>query len=206
MTGTPSTPLTCGTDPQQLLDQVGDGRGSDLDDHQAGCPHCQQALRIYRRLWAPFEILAAQTVRAPRGMASRAVAWIRAVYDDTTATPLPITGLPPGLPGTATVTTRVVIRCARLAAEQVDGVRLALSELSTSPPAAHSGSDPGRGQAPEEDIVLVMTVAAEHGHDLHALGRRIRTAVDDALRSLTGRTPRSIDVHIDDVLTTAGPG
>ncbi len=44
-----------------------------------------------------------------------------------------------------------------------------------------------------------VTLAADYGTDLVALGGRIRTEVANRVRDLTGLEPVAVTVHIDDV-------
>ena len=48
-----SATLPCGADVDLLLEQVADGRGTDLDDHQQECVHCQAAIAEVGALWQP---------------------------------------------------------------------------------------------------------------------------------------------------------
>jgi uncharacterized alkaline shock family protein YloU len=48
---------------------------------------------------------------------------------------------------------------------------------------------------------VAITLAADFGQDLVALGARIRTAVADGIRATTGLEPVAVIVHVDDVFT-----
>lgn len=196
------TLLPCGVEPADLLAQVCDGRGGELTAHQAGCPHCQAELERCRGLWAPFDGLAREPVRAPQAVVARALEWVREMAGDRPQeSRFPLDNLPDrgtGPAGESWVSARVVIRSARLAAEQVDGVRVALGHLVSAPPGparlrSSSGSEDGR-------TVLEVAIAADYGQDLHALAERIRVRVATEVRELTGRSPTAVDVLVDDVL------
>ncbi|GAA4921953.1 putative alkaline shock family protein YloU [Actinomycetospora succinea] len=201
--------LPCGTDSASLLTQVCEGRGSELTEHQAACPHCQAELRRCRELWSPVDGLAREPVRAPQAVVARALAWVREMAgDQPQAARFRMADLPDGRTGPAGeswIAARVVIRSARLAAEQVDGVRVALGHLVAAPSATSSAAPPQVGSpAPDgsqdERTVLEVAIAADYGQDLYALAERIRVRVVDEVRQLTGRAPTAVDVLVDDVL------
>jgi uncharacterized alkaline shock family protein YloU len=48
--------------------------------------------------------------------------------------------------------------------------------------------------------VVAITLAADYGQDLEALGTRIRIVVADGIRAVTGLEPVAVQVHVDDVL------
>ena len=111
-----------------------------------------------------------------------------------------------GLRGQSWATARVVVCAARLAAQGVRGVRLALGRLEDPSipvpapyPAAGSGAGPGVG---EPGVAVAMTVVADYGQDLHALAERIRARVIEGVGVYLGACPVSVSVHIDDVFPT----
>lgn len=205
--------LPCGADTDALLDQISGGHDEETP-HQRGCPHCRAALEEYRRLWAPVDALADEVVRAPRAVLDRALARVRAVADN------PAAGLleSDGLPGSTWIAARVVVGCARSAAEEVDGVRAALGRLSPEvvPPDAGVGVVGDavadlRAATPGETRVAVglaggtavveLTLAASYGRDLPALGRTVRALVARRVRETTGLHTVTVDVHVDTVFS-----
>ncbi|MCW2528113.1 MAG: hypothetical protein JWM76_2973 [Pseudonocardiales bacterium] len=74
----PPHQLTCGADTDDLLEQVADGKGTQLTDHQRGCQYCQAALVEYTELWAPVARAAALPVVAPVGAAAALIAGVMA--------------------------------------------------------------------------------------------------------------------------------
>ena len=215
--------LRCGADVDELLDQVASGRGHQRDAHQAGCPHCQAALAEYDRLWAPGREVADATVRAPDSVLEEAIRRIRGTVAD------PGYGTLPGPTGTTRISARVVVVTARQSAQDIAGVRIALSKLVTAgttptdlhpveqPPSEQdrptheepSGSDdrsrPGGARVVAgvagRSTAIEVTLAADYGTDLLALGERIRAHVADRVRDLTGLDPVTVTVNIDDVFT-----
>lgn len=180
--------LPCGASVDDLLAQVTEGdRGRTA--HQRRCPHCTAALAEYRRLWAPVDELAREAVHPPDGVMQQVLRRIYAASDHSRY------GVIPTPRGATRIAEQIVAVTARLSAEQIPGVRAALS---------HS-ADPDPGAGVQAGLVggstaLRITVAASYGEDLHALADRVRAAVADAVRSLTGLDPVEISVLVDDVL------
>ncbi|MFG1928990.1 Asp23/Gls24 family envelope stress response protein [Cryptosporangium sp. NPDC048952] len=185
--------LPCGADIDELIEQVATGRGADRTAHQETCPHCQAALAEYGRLWAPVHELADQQVRAPDSIVADVLRQIRGISVHTSW------GVLPAQQGETRIADRVVAVTARVVTEQVPGVRAALT--------SSRGADPA--ETPEPEVIagvsgistaLRITVAASYGLDLNDLAERIRRAVTDRVRELTGLQPVEVSVDIDDVL------
>ena len=187
--------LPCGADIDALLEQVSAGRGDQRDAHQAGCPHCTAALSEYDRLWAPVRRTAHTEVRAPDSVLADALRRLRNVTSD------PDHGSIVGPEGITRISGRVVVVVARETAQEIDGVRVALTSLTSG--AATASSDEGvrvvAGIAGRSTAVEV-SLAADFRADLVALGERVRTTVAARVRDLTGLDPVAVTVHIDDVL------
>lgn len=179
--------LPCGRDLDGLVEQVADGTGARLDDHQRSCPHCRAALVEIDALWEPVRAVAAHRPPAPTGRldtaldaAMRRVGAVRGGSDrDGVGVGEQFTHLD-DRDGRTTVAARVVIVLARHLAAGVPGVRAALSRLVTGPGV---------------EIVL----AASYGVDLVSLGDRIRDTVARGVREQTG-LELAVRVVVDDVL------
>lgn len=192
--------LPCGRDIDALVEQVADGAGGRRDAHQRSCPHCQAALAEFERLWAPVRAVSDHRPRAPEGLLDEALRSIRGVAAD------PEFGRIESDRGRTRVSARVVVALARHLASRVPGVRVALSRLV----AAGEGPETSViDDGPEPEVtagvvggstVVAITLAADYGQDLEALGTRIRTVVADGIRALTGLEPVAVQVHVDDVL------
>jgi hypothetical protein len=98
----------------------------------------------------------------------------------------------------------VVVALARHLASRVPGVRVALSRLV----ALGGGPETSLVAGPGPEVVagvaggstvVAITLAADYGQDLVALGARIRTVVADGIRASTGLEPVAVIVHVDDV-------
>lgn len=182
--------LACGRSRDALLEQVAEGRGGDRDAHQRGCVHCQAGLGEYDRLWSPLRELAAEKVTAPEGRIDEALARIRGAVEDPGYAVLRSAG------GVTRVAARVVVVAARNSAQDVPGVRVALSRALTGR-AGDSGVLAGVAGA---STAIEITLAADYGRELHVLGEQVRRAVVARVRRLTDLEPVQVTVIIDDVL------
>ncbi|MGA8456816.1 MAG: hypothetical protein WB800_15535, partial [Streptosporangiaceae bacterium] len=77
-----SATLPCGADVDVLLEQVADGRGAELDDHQQECVHCQAAIAELAALWQPVTELAGDPVPAPPGITATVMSQIQTLVRD----------------------------------------------------------------------------------------------------------------------------
>lgn len=208
--------LTCGRGVADLLDQVAEGRAGILDAHQERCPHCRAALVEYERLWAPVLEMAAERPAAPVSVLDRALRSLRRTLEH------PDYGVLASADGLTLVSARVVVVAAREAAEQVTGVRVALSRSRRDqaddggpvdggpdtdgpddgePDAGATGAAKVEAGVAGRTAALEITLAADYGSDLVELGDRVRTAVTEQVRALTGLEPDHVLVVVDDVLT-----
>ena len=189
--------LACGRDVQGILDQVAEGRAAELDAHQSGCLHCRAALAEYDRLWSPVRELAAERVEAPASVLEVALEKIRQVVEHADH------GLLGSAEGLTRISVRVVVAIARRSAQEVPGVRVALSRYRPGP-----GAEGGTAAASPRAAAGVtggtttveVTLAADYGTDLVDLGDRVRRAVAARVCELTGMEPASVSVVVDDVL------
>lgn len=195
--------LPCGTDPDALVDRVADPVGAGAETaaeaaHRATCPHCRAALEEFGRLWSPVSALADEVVAAPDAVIERALARVRTVAENPAVGRVePTLG---DLPGTTWLSARVVVACARLAAEDVEGVRAALGRVG----GVHATGD---RTSPRVEVglaggtaVVELTVAATWPRDLTALGAEIRARVVEEVRAVTGLRSVTVDVHVDVLL------
>jgi uncharacterized alkaline shock family protein YloU len=191
--------LPCGRDTDALVAQVADGAGDRLDAHQRTCPHCQAALAEFDRLWAPVRAVSDHRPQAPEGLLDEALRSIRGVAAD------PEFGRIEDDRGRTRVSARVVVALSRHLASRVPGVRVALSRLVVAGGGPVTSVIGGPGPEVTAGVVggstvVAITLAADYGQDLEALGTRIRTVVADGIRAVTGLEPVSVQVHVDDVL------
>lgn len=180
-------PLPCGRDADTILEQVADGRAGERDAHQQDCPHCQAALGEYDRLWAPVRASAAEPVTVPDSVLETALGRIRATMAH------PDFGLLESTQGVTRISARVVVAAARRGAQRVPGVRVALSRHLDDTDSRVTAGVAGHSTA------IQVTLAADYGHDLVALGEHVRRAVTETVHRLTGLEPSQVTVVIDDV-------
>lgn len=178
--------LPCGRDVRGVLEQVAEDRAHEYDAHQQGCPHCRAALAGYDRLWAPVRELAAEQVEAPDSILEAALEQVRLALEHTD------NGLFRDEGGLTRIASRVVVLIARQSAQEVPGVRVALSR--------HGPGDGVQAGATGASTAVQVTVAADFGLDLVELGDRVRAAVAARIRELTRLEPAAVTVVIDDVL------
>lgn len=174
----PGAVLPCGTEVDALVDQIHAGRTGTRDEHQRHCPHCRAALAQYEPIFAPVRTLAAEPVRAPSSSIDQTLARLRRGRADDPEPWQVDVGR-----GRTRVAERVVVACARRAAEDVPGVHVALVRAS---------SDAG--------VALQVTVAAAWGQNLRALGDRVRREVAAEVAEQTGVVATSVSAVIDTVV------
>lgn len=199
----PAESLPCGRSVDDVLDQVAEGRGTDRDAHQAQCPHCQAALSEYERIWAPVRELGDERVKAPDSILETALAQIRRAIEH------PDYGVITSSDGLTRVSARVVVVAARQGAQQVPGVRVALSKHlaevpgEPGPPGVPVDGDPAEDVAAGvtgSSAAVQITLAADYGTDLVRLGELVRSSVTSSVREITSLEPAQVTVIIDDVL------
>lgn len=199
---TPDAPtegrLTCGREAAALVAQVAEGRSDRPDAHQRDCPYCQAALAEFDRLWAPVRAVSAHRPRAPEGLLDDALRSIRGVAAD------PEYGSIVDARGRTRISAQVVVALARHLASRVPGVRVALSRLVAAGEGPETSLDGGHDPEVVAGVaggstVVAITLAADLGQDLVALGARIRATVADGIRASTGLEPVAVLVHVDDV-------
>ncbi|MEU9818313.1 Asp23/Gls24 family envelope stress response protein [Pseudonocardia alni] len=183
--------LPCARSRDEVLDQVARGDAATLDPHQDECVHCRAALAEYDRLWSPMRELAAERVEIPEAGIEAALARLRGAIEDTDYATLR------GPQGTTRVAARVVVVAARHSAQEVPGVRVALSRELTGP---HDTDSEVHVGVAGTSTVIEITLAADYGRSLHQLAADVRSAVTDRVRHLTDLDPVQVVVIIDDVL------
>jgi uncharacterized alkaline shock family protein YloU len=194
--------LPCGAEMDVLFEQVADGHGAELDDHQRDCIHCQAALGELAVLWAPVAEQAASPVAAPPGLTAAVMSQIRVLVRDVWYT-LQTTDL-----GIVRIAARIVAAVARDAARTVPGVRVALGRSTHSRLAALAEQATFRHRHPHAAVgvlgrtaVVDLAVAVQYGNPVHEVGRDIQKQVIKTLRENIGLQTIHVNVNIDDVLT-----
>jgi uncharacterized alkaline shock family protein YloU len=188
--------LACGAPLERLVDQVAEGAPPADGEHQAGCEHCQAALRELERLWADVRALADHRVVVPERVVEEVLYRIRGPWPRARATGLTLETVVPRMLRHAQLrTTRGVTRVAD--AVLVDLARLALASVP--------GVVAARGRAVEVEVEgdrvrVRVRVLAAYGPSLPALAERVRRAAAGIIERRAGLEVVGVDVVIDDVI------
>lgn len=192
--------LPCGVPADDLLDQVVDGTPPRDPEHQARCPHCRATLAHLTDVWTPVHQLADEEVRAPAGLLQAVMAeirdlarigWSAVLREDS---------------GQTRIAARVVGAVARLAAESVPHVTLALGGGRPALPARGGTGDPTSGEesgtvigVAGEHVVVDVQIAVDLGVSVPLVAQRVRSRIADHLRAQTGLTTTEVNVIVVDV-------
>jgi uncharacterized alkaline shock family protein YloU len=197
-----SATLPCGADVDVLLEQVADGRGAELDDHQQGCVHCQAAIAEFAALWQPVTELAGDPVPAPPGITAAVMSQIQTLVRDVWYT-LQTTDL-----GVIRIAARIVATMARDSARLVPGVRVALGRSTQGRLAGLAERATFGHRHPHAAVgvlgrtaVVDLAVAVSYGDPVHQIAKAIQQHVIAELRDSLGLQTVVVNVTIDDVLT-----
>lgn len=193
--------LPCGARADDLLHQVIDGTPPRDAAHQAACPHCRATLTHLTQLWAPVLDLAEADVRAPSGLLQAVMAevrdlarggWSAVLREDT---------------GQTRIAARVVGAVARLAAESVPHVTVALGGGRIATPAgesadlsavagAESATDVGLAG---DRVVVDVQVVVDLGVPVPVVAQRVRDRIAEHLHVQTGLRTTEVNVTVVDV-------
>ena len=197
--------LPCGVIVEDLLDQAVDGVAPSDAGHQRGCPHCRAALAHLEGLWAPVREVAAEQVRAPAGLLQAVMAQVRELSRNGWSAVLTDPR------GQTRIAARVVGAVARLAAESVPHVTLALGggRMATPPatatdraevagPAAESATDVGIAGT---HVVVDVQIALDYGVDMHRVAAQVRDRISRHLTTQTGLTTTEVNIAVVDIRT-----
>lgn len=193
--------LPCGVRADDLLAQVVDGTPPRDPAHQASCPHCRATLTHLTELWAPVLDLAQEDVRAPAGLLQAVMSEIRelarsgwsAVLRDET--------------GQTRIAARVVGAVARLAAESVPHVTLALGggrvatatgEETDHAAVAGSAAATDIGLAGDR-VVIEVQIAVDLGVSIPRVAQQVRERITDHLSTQTGLRTTEVNITVVDV-------
>jgi uncharacterized alkaline shock family protein YloU len=191
--------VPCGTDIDDLLEQVAEGRATERDEHQSHCPHCQAALIELADVWAPVRQLAAQPVAAPTGILAAVMRHIDRITHDMWYT------LHQAETGVIRVAARVIAATARQAALRVPGVRIAFGRSTAGARAAEADTREHRhphaaagvmGHTAVVDLALTVT----HGQSIEHVARQVQQRVIADLRDTLGLRHVAVNITVDDVL------
>lgn len=193
--------LPCGEHVDDLLHQVIDGTPPRDPAHQAACPHCRATLTHLTELWAPVAEMAQEDVRAPAGLLQAVMAevrtlaragWSAVLYDEA---------------GRTHIAARVVGAIARLAAESVPHVSLALGDGRIATPAGGNTDQSavaGLENATDiglagDRVVVDVQIAVDQGVPMLLVAQRVRDRITEHLHAQTGLTTTEVNVIVVDV-------
>lgn len=191
--------LTCGALVDDLLAQVTDDDAPRAPAHQAGCPTCQATLAELSALWAPVRAIASEQVLAPAGLLSSVMARIRELSRNTWHAVIHSDQ------GQTRIAARVIAAIARLAAEDVPHVTLALGGGRTAQghtaqevagPDVEAATDVGVAGT---HVVIDVQVAVEWGAHIPQLADQIRDQITRHIAAHTSLRTDQVNIAIVDV-------
>jgi uncharacterized alkaline shock family protein YloU len=195
--------LPCGSNIDGLFDQVADNIPAEDAHHQATCPHCRAALAELQTLWAPVRALASEDVRAPGGLVGEVMRRVRSLAANAWHAVLPTER------GVTRIAASVIAAVARLAAQRVPGVTLALgpgrlmtgrSAADIAGPTGEAASDVG---VAGKRAVIELDVAVMAGTHIPTVAQQIRESVRRDVEQLAGVRMTEVDVTVIDVIALA---
>lgn len=203
---TRSEQLPCGAHADDLLSQVVDGAPPRDPAHQAHCPHCRATLAYLTELWAPVLEVADEDVRAPAGLLQAVMSEVRVLARAGWSAVLREEG------GQTRIAARVVGAVARLAAESVPSVTLALGGGRFATAAggltdhvAVAGDERATDVGMAGDRVVVdVQIAVDLGVSVPLVAQRVRDRIAQHLYAQTGLTATEVNVVVVDVRTPPG--
>jgi uncharacterized alkaline shock family protein YloU len=191
--------VPCGTDIDNLLEQVAEGRAAERDEHQSHCPHCQAALIELADVWAPVRQLAEQPVTTPTSILAAVIRHIDRLTHDMWYT------LHQAEAGAIKVAARVIAVTARQAALRVPGVRIVFGRSTATARAAEADTRQHRhphaaagvmGRTAVVDLALTVT----YGQSIDHVARQVQQRVIADLRDTLGLQHVAVNITVDDVL------
>ena len=197
-----SSRLPCGVLYDTLLTEVADHAAPTDPAHRASCPHCRATLAELGDLWGPLHELARERVRAPRDLLPTVMARLGELARHGWF------AIVPGERGHTRIAARVVAAVARLAAEDVRHVTLALGGGRTG-----TGSTPAQIAGPQGEaatdvgvagshVVVDIQIAVEIGAHIPTVADDVRAQVGAAIAAQLGLRTTEVNVTVADV----GPG
>jgi uncharacterized alkaline shock family protein YloU len=197
----PGQRLACGATVDDILEQVADGRGSELSEHERHCPHCLAAIRELSELWAPVRDYAELPVAVPQRIAAAILRQVDRLVQDVWYTLQVTDG------GAIQVAARVIATIARDTARQVPGVRVALGRSTQSRLAALVEKATLGHRHPHAAVgvlgrtaVIDLALAVVYGQPVHDVAREVQRRVISELRDNIGLQSVTVNVTVDDVL------
>jgi uncharacterized alkaline shock family protein YloU len=195
--------LPCGVAVDDLFDQIADGAAARDPQHQAHCPHCRATLAELLQLWSPLQALAAERVQAPPGLVAKVMRQVRALGSSVGYALLQTER------GVTRVAVSVLAAVARLEAQSVPGVALALGPgrtltgASTADVAGEEAASTSRVGVAGTSSVIDLDIAVQAGASIPELADRVRTAIRHRVTATTGAQVHQVNITVIDVIDEA---
>ncbi len=192
--------LPCGAELDDLVEQVANGAGHNLTEHQHQCPHCRAALAEINQLWAPVAALAAERLEPPADLVQKVMSLVRELAQEIWHIVVPSER------GVTRIAARVLAAIARQAAAQASGVRVVLGRSSLANivadtvEATHQHRQPGSAVGiAGQHAVIELAVVADYDNRISETADQIRRIVRRDLSELAGLDEVRVDIYVDDV-------
>ncbi|MDQ6899793.1 MAG: Asp23/Gls24 family envelope stress response protein [Candidatus Dormibacteraeota bacterium] len=188
------TQLQCGAQLADLLEQVSNGRASDLMPHQVECPYCAAALSRLFNSWREIEHLRAEPVQPSPELLHRVMRRIRAGLDDWQVE------LRDGR-GATRVSTAVLNSLAFWAAAAAPGVRQVFQAQSRDA-GIESSDRPGKRRkrlVSLKNLRIEIELSIHYGFSALLVAEHVRRAVIAHVWETTGLDLPEVDLTIADV-------
>ncbi len=193
--------LPCGVRVDELLNQIADRAAPPDPEHARTCRHCHATLAEITALWQPVHDLAAEDVQAPTHLSEAVMLRVRRLPRSIWHAVIPSDSSA----GETRVAARVVGAVARLAAESVPHVRVALgsghlaADLSDSHATGHHAETATDIGASGTHVVIDVQIAVEHGAHIPDVASQVRTQITRHITAQTGLTAAAVNVNVTDV-------
>jgi uncharacterized alkaline shock family protein YloU len=197
--------LPCGARIDDLLAQVADNTAPRDPEHQRTCRHCRATLAELTALWQPVHDLAAQDVRAPSDLLETVMAQVRQLPRTTWHATIP----DDHGQGRTRIAARVVAAVARLAAQSVPEVTLALggghtaSDLTEADLASRHGEAATDVAVAGSHVVIDVQIVVDYGAHLPDVARQVRAQITKHITALTGLTTAEVNINVADIRMAA---
>ena len=185
-----SRELACGALVDEVLEQVAEGDGERLNDHQQHCPHCQAAITEFIGIWSPVRRLADEPVPVPRRFRASVMREVDKLGSRRRLHP------PTHRAGAIRVAARVVATIARDVARRVPGVRFVLGRTTQSHIADLITTATGGRRHPNSGVgvlgrtaVIDLAVAVTYGEQVHHVAHEIQRRVKAELQKTSACKP-----------------
>ena len=199
----PHRRLSCGADPDILVEHIAEGTPIPEQSHQASCPACQAAMVELKTVWTPVLKWAAEPLRAPAWLSGAVMTRVRAIATS------PAVLVERTSRGTTEVTEWALALVVAMAARATPGL------VPAGEPARQGDRRPyrlGGSQSVEvaarsvmiawdgAAIRVALSIAVEMGYAVDEVAGALRHHVTLDLRRLAGIEASAVDIEVIDVM------